>query len=376
MNFIGNNDPKTLYETEKKKKMPFEIFPSEYKITTITTNSYLYYEDQNNIHHPILINYISFFKKCPLHKNFVQFKKYRFHAKRWDWNDVIEYIPPAQKRTKKNSKMKGVFYNQATLEILSDYSNKEITTFLYGNGNLNNTGNKHIEDTYCIQNKLVAILSEIQLNDPFIYYYEKIKFSDWDDKHDELECYLKQNATPVDLTRGRIVCVNTKVSTKNAKYNVGMCISRENLADLIRENKIKDSSFPMYLGFHEKGNYAGANIKINWRDKNCFLEKHVSSKKKRTCSCREITVLSFESGEVMISGAQTDEQLEYVKSTFDKLIRENIEKVFDFDINSSIDSSISKREKRVNKYLVQKTVVRGENTFLVIDNNDNNNEHP
>lgn len=352
---------------QKKKQIPSDVYPTDYKISTITTNCRLFFMKDGNMH-PIFINYLSFFNMCDLSEEDIVFKKYRFKAQRWNWGEMREYSKPTQKMLRKNSKMKGVFYNQVTLEIYSKYSNKVITTFLYDNGSMNNTGNKHIEDTNNICESLVKTLKLCHSKKNIMYHYQNVNLSNWDETNsDLLETHLNETLVPLDLSEGDIVMRNLNISTMNAKYNVGIKINRDNLLSIIKRMNEVDKNSDIYLALLETSNYAGLNIKVRWRN-DCHEKVHIKQKKKWKCRCSDITILVFQSGEVMISGSKTIEQLDYVKDIFDKLIKSNIEEVIDIDLNSIISIPNQKRIKRIHKYFSTKEI--GDKTFLLVSSDD------
>lgn len=350
---------------QKKRQIPTDFVPTEYKISTITTNCRFFYESDEGGIFPLFINYLTFFKYCRLSEEGVMFKKYRFRGQRHDMKEVHQYNRPPQKMTRKNSKMKGVFYNQVTLELFSDLSNKPITVFLYDNGSCNNTGNKIVEDTHFVCEKLMDVLHQFHNCDrKILFHYQNVNLSNWDDDNtDELESYLSQNLVPLDLHTGKLVCRNLNVSTMNAKYNAGIKINRDNLLKLIKRQSAQEVESNIYLALLETSNYAGLNIKIRWGN-HCTESIHQKLKKKWKCNCSDITLLVFQSGEVMISGAKTKEQLDYVKYTFDKLIKENIEEIIDIDLQSIITIPSHKRIKRIHRYLTTTEVA--DKTFIVV----------
>lgn len=352
---------------QKKRQIPADIQPTDYHISTITTNCRFFYESEDSTICPIFINYLSFFNILKLSERGICFKKYRFKAQRYDWSSVREYDRPPQKMTRKNSKMKGVFYNQVTLEIFSELSNKRITTFLYDNGSCNNTGNKSVDDTFLVCEKLCEYLTNIHnTQKTILYHYKNVNLSNWDENQtDELEKHLNENLAIIDLTKGKLICKNMNISTMNAKYNAGIKINRDNLLKLIKRNNEQNRESNIYLALLETSNYAGLNIKIRW-DKSCRDIIHQKSKKKWKCGCTDITILVFQSGEIMISGAKSKEQLDYVKNVFDKLIRENVEEVIDIDLQNIISIPNQKRIKRVHKYITTREVE--DKTFIIVSN--------
>jgi TATA-box binding protein (TBP) (component of TFIID and TFIIIB) len=362
---------------QKKKQIPDVIVTTPLKISTITTNCRIFYKRNNSdTYEPIFINYLTFFNIVKLSQHGIVFKKYRFKAQKWDWETVRQYSRPPQKMTRKNSKMKGVFYNQVTLEIYSEYNKKEITVFLYDNGSCNNTGNKSIEDTFIVSDKIMQILTYIHIHEkPILYHYQNVNLSNYDETQcQELENFLNMNLIPLDLNEnvGKLINTNINISTMNAKYNAGIKINRDALLKLIKkDNEMKQDS-DIYLALLETSNYAGLNIKIRWK-KNCQETIHQKQKKKWKCKCSDITILAFQSGEIMISGAKSFEQLDYVKDIFDKLIRENVSEIIDIDLHSIVSLPNQKRIKRIHKYFTTKEVA--DKTFIVVSESCSKNEH-
>jgi TATA-box binding protein (TBP) (component of TFIID and TFIIIB) len=293
------------------------------------------------------------------------FKKYRFKAQRYDWQQMKEYDRPPQKMTRKNSKMKGVFYNQVTLEIYSEVSKKAITTFLYDNGSCNNTGNRVINDTFIVCEKLCEYLNEFHKKKrPIMYHYRNVNLSNWEDTQtDELEATLDQSLMPLDLSKGKLICKNLNVSTMNAKYNAGIKINRDNLLRLLKRKISAQKDTNIYLALLETSNYAGLNVKVRW-GKACTESVHQKLKKRWKCGCSDITVLIFQSGEIMISGAKNTEQLQYVKDIFDRLISDNIQEIIDIDLLSIIELPTHKRVKKIHRYVGTSNV--GDKTFVVV----------
>lgn len=352
-------------QEQKRLQIPAQVCPTSYNISTITTNCRIYYYGADGVRCPIFINYLTFFRECPLTEHGIEYKKYRFRAQKWMWPDIREHDRPSQKTARKNSKLKGVFYNQITLEVFSTASNKIITTFLYDNGSMNNTGNKLVEDTHAVSDRLIHVLTECNARRTFLYHYRNVNLANWDEQNiEDLEAHLARELVPLDLESGRLVMEDVNVSTMNAKYNAGIKLNRDNLYRLIKTMNEENRQSNIYLALLETSNYAGLNIKVRW-SANCGASEHAKYKRKWRCGCSDITILAFQSGEVMISGAKTVEQINYVKGLFDKLIADNLDKVFDVDLQSIISIPNQKRIKRVHKYL--KTTQLQDRTFVVLE---------
>jgi len=372
------------FEEEKKKLVPKEIFPTEYKISTITTNCRIIFNEENTIKH-IFVNYLKFFKYLELEENEIESKKYRFMSKRYNWDDFRVTNKPEQNdkpHKKENSKMKGIFYNQITLEIFSRVSNKKVTVFLYDNGSMNNTGNKCIEDTKYVSDLVMRNLIKIHNQYPILYFYERksniskkknkgdicnievdpllnIDLSNWENKSEDiLDAFLNEKLKVVgkieDISQLQLLDNRISISTMNAQYYIGINLNREQIYEVVKNNNDNKqecgTNDGIYFVILQTSNYAGINIKIKWK-KNCHSDIHIKSKKKWKCNCRDITILAFQSGEVMLSGARSIEELDYAKFLFDDLIKKNLEKVVDIDLSSIIPIPSQKKAKRIEKHL-------------------------
>lgn len=380
------------FEEEKKKLVPTDIFPTDYKISTITTNCRIVYQDIEPKH--IFVNYLKFFKYLELEEKEIESKKYRFMSKRYNWDDFRASKKPEQNQynksqKKENSKMKGIFYNQITLEIYSKVSNKIITVFLYDNGSMNNTGNKCIEDTKFVSDLVIKNLIRVHNKFPILYFYERkpnlsmrtkkknkqnsldlttdeipedvtiLDLSNWENKNEDiLDAFLNEKLKVIgqidDISKLKLLEDKISISTMNAQYNIGINLIREQIYEVVKNNNDNKqecgTNDGIYFVILQTSNYAGINIKIKWK-KDCNSDIHIKSKKKWRCKCRDITILAFQSGEIMISGARSFEELDYAKSLFDDLIRKNLERVVDIDLSSIIPIPSQKKAKRIEKHL-------------------------
>jgi TATA-box binding protein (TBP) (component of TFIID and TFIIIB) len=420
------------FEEEKRKLVPKSINPTNYSISTITTNCRIvFYNKEENKTYNIFINYLKLFKYLELHEKVIESKKYRFLSKRYNWDTFQCNKKPDQsqknKFKKENSKMKGIFYNQITLEIFSKISNKNITTFLYDNGSMNNTGNKCIDDTKYVSDILISELIRFHKIYPILYYYNineygninensdinengdinenkdieqlkqetnneskkkkkkdiihksKLDLSNWENKndlnYDDLDTFLNEKLKIIgdELNETNTLILYSKkniekvepceaipnyetihISTMNAQYSIGINLIREQLYEIIKNNNDNKqecgTNDGIYFVILQTSNYAGINIKIKWKD-DCKQLIHQKSKKKWKCDCRDITILAFQSGEIMISGARSFKELDYAKKLFDELIQNNLEKVVDIDLSNIIPIPSQKKAKRIEKFL-------------------------
>lgn len=185
------------------------------------------------------------------------------------------------------------FDNQVTV-ILRKYQLEE-KTFLYqnlkifSNGNVQMTGLKSIEQGIWVLQTLIEVLKNIKTVDEKAYNNE-LSFG---------ENALKPNDYSIRLI--------------NTDFKVGYSINRRILDQAINR-------FGLYHSF-EAGHYPGVKISFYWNPnkshqnglcecdgKNCA--KKGKQKDKNHSGCRKITVIVFQSGSVIITGAQSMKQVE------------------------------------------------------------------
>jgi TATA-box binding protein (TBP) (component of TFIID and TFIIIB) len=110
----------------------------------------------------------------------------------------------------------------------------------------------------------------------------------------------------------------------NSDFNLGMEINREFLHRFIRQNLGVFSSFEPCI-------HASVSIKYycgpNACDGSCTCAKPCSGKRLTPQHCKKVTVMVFQSGCVIITGAQTYEQVDEAYQFIHDLISSNVEGV-------------------------------------------------
>jgi TATA-box binding protein (TBP) (component of TFIID and TFIIIB) len=181
--------------------------------------------------------------------------------------NIIRSLIPKKEQTKKKKKVKRVFYNQASVEVLSKLFKNKINIKIFKNGSIQMTGCKCIEncleviDTLCVQLKKVkAIL------DP-------------EDMKTIIMKPFAANTSCLDVTQVK----NLTVRMINSNLKIGFKVDRDKLYRILIQQGV-DCIF-------EPCAHAGVNIKYNYKGTD------------------KISIFIFESGSVIITGAKSRDQL-------------------------------------------------------------------
>jgi TATA-box binding protein (TBP) (component of TFIID and TFIIIB) len=210
------------------------------------------------------------------------------------------------KKKVKSRKQKQIkrFDNQATavIKIFEEKSNY-VNMKLFKNGNIQMTGIKGITDGNNCIDIIVDLIKEKALNDIAI--------------------------EPEKLMRS-----NYKVQLINSDFKVNLEIKRDILYKLlIYEYDIACSYEPCI--------YPGVKIQYFWnddRDGKCKCENHCSKIKKNSV-CKKITIAVFQSGCIIITGANIIEQVEDTYKFICNILKENIKKLYKKTLKELLESA-------------------------------------
>lgn len=215
-------------------------------------------------------------------------------------NDKICYIRfkdvvrGQSKKTKKKKSTKS-FYNQVTLivNLPEEYKSingggRSINVKVFKNGQLQMTGVKSDAEGHAGVGVLIAELERV-------FREKEYQFS---------EC-------------------NYKTVLINSDFRIGYKVNRQKLYELL------DAHYGMYVSY-EPCIYPGVNAKYFWNSTDetrsgiCHCDKMCNGKGSGTGSgeCKKVTIATFQSGTVIITGANTMEQLrnayDYICGVFEK----------------------------------------------------------
>ena len=211
----------------------------------------------------------------------------------------------------KKSKKKKVFYNQATIifKIISENTKKEVNMKVFTNGNIQMTGLKNIED------------GKKAIN---LFYREtkELKGIITNKENGSLNTVKGiENPDDFEIKDFQIVLINSDYSTH-------FKIKRDVLHSLLVKQYGIFSSYEPCI-------YPGVNSKYYWNNdyKNkkiykegiCHCTKSCSGKGKGcgNGNCKKITVSIFQSGNIIITGARSVEQINDAYEFINKVLKKN-----------------------------------------------------
>ncbi len=251
-------------------------------------------------------------------------------------------IVKGYKNSNKKKKIEKYFYNQVTsiIRIKKEDNYKEINIKIFNNGKLQLTGLKKKEDgIYCIE-LLIKSINNIHKKYPddiFKVYGDSIKYHSFE-----------------------VVLINSD-------YSARFKIKRDKLHEiLINEYNLYSSYEPCI--------YPGVNSKFFWNDKYnnfpnkgiCYCTEKCDGKGNGSGNgqCKKITISIFQSGNVIITGARTFEQIntaylfinDVFKTNFDLIKRKNMPIIID---------NIKQNTKKDN---LEKSIVLLKKTDIVFKN--------
>jgi TATA-box binding protein (TBP) (component of TFIID and TFIIIB) len=199
------------------------------------------------------------------------------------------------KKKKKKDKKKNSFFNQATIEIKPE-DNKAINIKLFKNGSVQMTGCKNIENVYYV---LDVLLNELKIEKAVIVNGEIID---------------KTYVDEVD----KLKISNLKIVMINSNFSVNYEINREILYKILLKKNIQCVFEPCI--------HACVNIKYKY-DEN-----------------KIISIFVFQSGSIIITGANKIDHIACAYKYINKILKENL---------SEIKKNISKNQKSITDYLKQ-----------------------
>ena len=194
----------------------------------------------------------------------------------WGVDNTKGITNKVKKRPRKNKKKKNVFYNQLTIHY---YLNKVINVKIFNNGKIQMTGLKEIEQGKRVVESIHKLIKNIN---------NKIK----DNKIIDNENFI--------MNKYQIVLIN---SDFDVKYSINR--------DILHRHIVNMNIFSSY----EPLIYPGVNIKYfynnSYTDGICKCSNICIGKGNSIGdgNCKRITIAVFKSGKIIITGANTYDQL-------------------------------------------------------------------
>lgn len=317
---LNSTEEDNIFKGDGKLDMDTEQHnPTKLRISTMTAvcdiNTVVKLND--------LYKYISFYEDESEESGYPYIKSCQFSSE-----PIKGYIKNEKNKKKAKSKTKNCFQNQSTLIIaLSD--SRKINLKIFRNGKIQMTGLKSEEEGYIAANTLISKILNIQKEYP--------------------DFINSPNKTPV-ISSFSIVLINSD-------FSAGFRIKREKLYELLFKSG-------MYVSY-EPDIYPGVNAKFYWNTKNCQDDGICRCSK--ICdgkgdgngdgNCKKVTIATFQSGNVIITGARKNIQTKEAYNFINKIFSENIAEIkrtvnLDEDLNDeSSTKSYKKRTIDIDKII-------------------------
>jgi TATA-box binding protein (TBP) (component of TFIID and TFIIIB) len=252
-------------------------------------------------------------------------------------------VPDEKKNVRKNKKTKKHFYNQVTI-VIKPYPERKngVNMKLSENGSLQVTGPKTVEEGHITINKMLEYLYEYDSK----IFYKKTKVIKDDestigtdstkdtkitDDSDEvnIEYFTKEQVKQIPI-------VSTKCELIIVSFRVPFLIHLNKLNTILKDKY-------NLLSIFGTSSYPGINTKFTY-NLECNESEHIKKKKRYLCNCRDMSIFTFRTGKVIITGF---ENIDKIKPIFEKYIgiikaEENNIKV---DPVSKPEASISESKK-------------------------------
>lgn len=250
-------------------------------------------------------------------------------------------VSEEKKTVRKNKKTKKHFYNQVTI-IIKPFPERAngINMKLSENGSIQMTGPKTIEEGHLTIQKMIEYLYNY---DHQIFYKKTKMISD-----DQTICTSDTDDT--DITQHPTqytIEYYTKDELKNISIlstNCELIIVSFQLPFLIHLNKFNTILKDKYelLSIFGTSSYPGINTKITYKD-DCKETEHIKKKKRYLCNCRDMSIFTFRTGKVIITGFETIEKIEKIFEQYIDIVKKE-EPNIKID-PSKIENSIEKKGK-------------------------------
>jgi len=231
-------------------------------------------------------------KYIKLSKNRIYSVKYRNKNK----NCIRTIIQKKSRRSKKKRKPKNIFYNQVTLEVYKNNSDKYVNVKLFKNGSIHMTGCRNLEDFI----KALCILCK-ELNRTMGIINPKTG----------KDIIIKKFVTNIEnLNLNKIYRFN--INMINTNFRVNFSIDRAKLYTMLKSENI--------TCMYEPEVHACVNIKYQYDDD------------------KIISIFVFEKGSIIITAAKTVEQIKAAYNFITKKLESSKKDIEKFDMESFLDN--------------------------------------
>lgn len=269
------------------------------------------------------------FKNCDLYDN----NKYDKLLKKYiEYNNSdLSYIEEGLSLLTNNKREH--FYNSCTIIIKPDEERRPVNIKLFANGQITITGglnNKDGQDAVISLLKIINVDKNNFLDNDKLDEETMIRFSKNKKCGKKINGYLKPKDTEI---------IKYDITMINSDYKLNFSVDREKLHNILMNETGLMSVFDgnIYPGvkmyyywnlFNKENNgICKCSNKIKCKGKGNGLGEH---------KCKKITVVIFQSGSVMITGANSDYQIEHVHKDIKKIIEKYYTRIIKFSIKDHL----------------------------------------
>lgn len=254
-----------------------------------------------------------------------------------------------------NNKKREHFYNSCTFILKPSIDRKHINIKLFTNGSISMTGCKENIDGYDGVNVLLNEIKkykECLINTDELTHEELKKFQKSKKCGPKVNGFLHPNS--VKITKYDITMINSD-------FKLNFTIDKEKLYNLVLHDTRLMSMY--------ESHYAGVKISYYW---NMFNEPNdgvCKCKNKFKCKgkgngmgegkCKKVTVICFQTGSVIITGARSEIQINHVYNDILKILHDNYNKIIKLSITDflySVDNSQPKKKTTTIKVKKKKAL--------------------
>jgi TATA-box binding protein (TBP) (component of TFIID and TFIIIB) len=234
----------------------------------------------------------------------------------------------SQKKVRKNKKKKKNFYNQVTI-IIKPFPSRQngVNMKLSENGSIQMTGGTSIEEGHLTIRKMIEYLN--QWNSDIFYRRPETNDETSFDSVTTIEKIIlsqeEHKSIEILFMRCELIIVS---------FEIPFYIHLKKFDELLK------SKYNL-LSILGTSSYPGINTKMTY-NLECKHTEHIKKKKKYTCDCRDMSIFTFRTGKVIITGF---ENLEKIKVIFEKYINIVKSEEENIKITNAITSVPAKKNK-------------------------------
>lgn len=299
--------------------------PTPYRISTITATGSVNTELDldllfNHFQALIIENGVG---KTPEHKYGVVYAEFSKQKSETYYTNFSKKFLSQKKKENKSKR----FDNQLT--VIYKYNDESLMNIkMFKNGNIQITGVKSIQDGSKMIDILVSVIKNICINEP-----KAVK---------DIE---------------KISNVNYKVALINSDFKIGFEIKRDKLYTILINNYHNKCSFEPCI-------YPGVKIQYFWNSHNykengvCYCKTQCSVGKNDGHGenrCKKITIAVFQSGCIIITGAQTTEQIDEVYNFICNVLNHHFEHLKKVNLNTILP--VQPKVEKVKIMLKKSTII-------------------